>query len=64
MYANHGLMFELAKAKQYDRLVQAEKHNRARQVGKPAPASQPTTSRTSRTSRRAWQLVLRPQTQS
>ena len=61
MYANHGLMFELAKAKQYDRLVQAEKHNRARQVGKPAAASQPSPSRTGR---RAWQLVLRPQTQS
>jgi len=61
MYANHGLMFELAKAKQYDRLVQAEKHNRARQVSKPTPASEPATSRTGR---RAWQLVLRPQTQS
>jgi hypothetical protein len=61
MYANHGLMFELAKAKQYDRLVQAEKHNRARQVGRPAPASQQSPGRTSR---RAWQLVLRPQTQS
>jgi hypothetical protein len=61
MYANHGLMFELAKAKQYDRLVQAEKHNRGRQVGKPTPASQQSPIRTSR---RAWQLVLRPQTQS
>jgi hypothetical protein len=61
MYANHGLMFELAKAKQYDRLVQAEKHNRARQVSKPTAASQPSSGRTGR---RAWQLVLRPQTQS
>ena len=61
MYANHGLMFELAKAKQYDRLAQAEKHHRARQFGKPASAPQPSPRRTGR---RAWQLALRPQTQS
>ena len=61
MYTNHTLMFELAKAKQHDLLVQAEKHNRDRRAPKPARASQPSTGRTGR---RAWQLALRPQTQS
>ena len=61
MYTDPHMMYQLAKAKQHDLLVQAEKHNRARQVSKPTPASEPATSRTDR---RAWQLVLRPQTQS
>jgi len=63
MYTNHTMMYELAKAKQHDLLVQAEKHNRARKAPKPTRASQPSPSRKSR---RAWQLVrpLRPATQS
>jgi len=59
MYTNHTLMFELAKAKQHDLLVQAEKHNRARNAPKPTRATQP-----SRTARRAWKLALRPATQA
>lgn len=61
MYTDHTLMYELAKAKQHDLLVQAEKHNRARRAPKPTSASQ---SSPSRKSRRTWGLVLRPQTQS
>jgi hypothetical protein len=63
MYTDPTMMFELAKAKQHDLLVQAEKHNRARRAPKPTPASQPSRSRTSR---RVWQLIrpLRPATQS
>jgi len=61
MYTNHTLMFEMAKAKQHDLLVQAEKHNRARNAPKPATASQPSPSRTTR---RAWKLALRPATQA
>jgi hypothetical protein len=63
MYTDHTLMYELAKAKQHDLLVQAEKHNRARNAPKPARASE---SSRSRKSRRAWQLLLplRPQPQS
>ena len=61
MYTDHTLMYELAKAKQHDLLVQAEKHNRARRAPKPARASQ---SSPSRKTRWAWGLVLRPQTQS
>ena len=61
MYTDHTLMYELAKAKQHDLLVQAEKHNRARRAPKPTRASQ---SSPSRKTRRAWGLALRPQTQS
>jgi hypothetical protein len=63
MYTDPTMMYELAKAKQHDLLVQAEKHNRARRAPKPTPASQPSPSRKSR---RAWQLIrpLRPATQS
>jgi hypothetical protein len=61
MYTNHTLMYELAKAKQHDLLVQAEKHNRARRAPKPTPASQTSPSRKIR---RAFGLVLRPQPQS
>ena len=61
MYTNPTVMFDLAKAKQHDLLVQAEKHNRARSAPKPTPATQPSPSRTAR---RAWKLVrpLRPAT--
>jgi hypothetical protein len=61
MYTNMTL--DVAKAKQHDLLVQAERHNLARQARRSAPASQPSSTRTSR---RAWQLALplRPQTQS
>jgi hypothetical protein len=63
MYTDHTMMYELAKAKQHDLLVQAEKHNRARNAPKPTRASE---SSPSRTTRRAWRLVLplRPQPQS
>jgi hypothetical protein len=61
MYTDHTLMYELAKARQHDLLAQAEKHSRARRAAKPALASQPSPTRKSR---RAWGLVLRPQTQS
>ena len=57
MYTSHTMMYELAKAKQHDLLVQADKHNRARQAQQPTPASQPSASRNSR---RAWNLALRP----
>jgi len=61
MYTDHTMMYELAKAKQHDLLVQAQKHNRARQAPKPTPATQPSASRKVR---RAWKLVLRPLAQS
>jgi len=63
MYTDPHMMYQLAKAKQHDLLVQAEKHNRARKAPKPTPASEPSPGRTTR---RAWKLVwpLRPATQS
>ena len=63
MYTDPHMMYQLAKAKQHDLLVQAEKHNRARNAPKPTPASQPSPSRTAR---RAWRFLraLRPATQS
>lgn len=63
MYTDPTMMYELAKAKQHDLLVQAEKHNRARKAPKPTPASDASPRKT----RRAWRLVLlplRPQPQS
>lgn len=62
MYTSSIMMFDQAKARQHDLIVQAEKHNRARQARKSSTAAQPSASRRGR---RAWQLVphLRPQTQ-
>jgi hypothetical protein len=63
MYTDPTMMFELARAKQHDLLVQAEKHNRARRAPKPTRASQTSPGRQSR---RIWQLIrpLRPAAQS
>jgi hypothetical protein len=57
------MTLDVAKAKQHDLLVQAERHDLARQARKSAPASQPSAIRKSR---RGWWLALplRPQTQS
>ncbi len=53
-----ALMYEVAKTKQRDILVQAQQNHRARQARDLARASQP------ERSRRTRRLALRPQAQS
>lgn len=64
MYTTNTMMFELAKTKQRDLLVEAEKLHRAQKVRKAAAAAAASEQTPSRSRRRAWQIVLRPQSQS
>ena len=63
MFTNPMINYELAKARQHDLLVQAERHNRAREARRSAPKPPPAQA-APRRSRRAWRLVLRPLFQS
>jgi len=61
MYYHDRLTVQVAQAKQRDMLAEADRERRARQVQRPAPASQPSASRRTRSS---LLRQLRPQAQS